>query len=303
MPVGTQPALVLLHMEGCSGSTFLSAMAEDMLACTAGWRAFTDSEQRCRGEEYLKRTCNSWLSQLQRVRRNTLTAKEWRAALLKMDAVARQQNATLLINSDLRSGSGPTMQALLPTVLELRVPLAHVARENVLDRFVCAVRDCFPTRSPGSYAVCSGKRSELCFQRRSAPLQSCPLHQAHLNASDVASHLGMMERMRLADHKWLVDRGLTTAARPISSERLLAVQYSDDEVAASGVSEWLELLRTFGVAGATHATVDACARRYRASRAPPSVQSGTIHNDAEVRLALCGEPLRRHLRPPCSQLA
>jgi len=294
----------------------------------------------------------SWLEYVKYFSLNSTTlswkgpsAAEWRVVFAKMRSDALAARASLLINSDFHSGSMMAMEAGHDFFAETQMPFVHV-RRNVLDHLVCLVRDCGascfvrdcfnePGKAHGLLAKrnaylplaetcehgeagcehprCEGKRSALCFARRSSAADLCPTgYKAFLESKTLPARLASFESRAAEDGKRLEPFLSFGSRRIFSYERLASFQYpaeasGQEHTFNSSVAEWHTLLLALGAAHASHADVAGCLRGSRGSRSSPSPHADVIHNEAEVRDVLCSPGMAprfgRFLRPPCATTA
>jgi hypothetical protein len=169
--------------------------------------------------------------------------------------------------------------------ISLGARIVYMKRANLLDRLVCAVRDCFLAGLGPHYPVFSdGSRAELCFSRRhSTETTLAYFPDVHSVVADVREY----ERQNEAEERRV--RSLWTrsdsSVETVTYEALSAFEYGDMQTSAS---EWFRLLRSLGVVFRSVASVAAALEMtlYANSRPPPGTQAHVIYNWMAVRDAV-----------------
>lgn len=279
----------LVHSRGCSGSTFVGRVLFKLLELTVP--EVTPAGGSCRNATHCHATCEmcqgtSWES-LSAERncflRNALAERRQDAgelAVQRTNAAVNRCNRTWFV----KAGSHTLSDGMLQELRRLRAFTVWMERENVLDRMVCEVRDCFYPTSFSFAVFPNGSRADLCFSRRRNA--SVKTMATLYTPSLVASLRRKLQSNR--DELARVRRTWPAVAR-VSYERLAAFEYAAyPHALATSAREWSELLAALGVdAGG----VDAVAAALRASglartRHQVGVHSEVVHNFAAVKRVL-----------------
>merc|ERR1712157_507541 len=117
-------------------------------------------------------------------------------------------------------------------------------RNNVLDRYVCNVRDCWA--HDGSYSVdLSGKKTDLCFQRRKSEVKT----KAFLDTTRLPSRLRELIDIKTKTLNRLQEHGVTLGSQQVFSFDLLYGYENQKSGPAlfKSVRAWQKLMKCFGV--------------------------------------------------------
>ena len=114
-------------------------------------------------------------------------------------------------------------------------------RSNVLDRYICTVRDCFRSSDKEYPVTVDGKRTKLCFKRR----RSNTTVKAVLDPSRLTEKLKEMRGYPWKAAKLLKKNGFKVPPA-FSYETLFGFQSNCSMLGTSAV-EWQRLLKIFGV--------------------------------------------------------
>ena len=300
---------LVIYSKGCSGSSSIIKTLTTLLRClNVSIALFGDHES-------LKPEKNSFYIAMQgRVSKNTHLNREWPIArtaaltqnaslrgwplvIAAMDAYAASRNTTFLIKGEPEPGTAGGGQIY---VGRKRGRFSFAYRNNVLDRTVCNIRDCFPTvgeRRSLQYPTLDGNRSNVCFARRKHNVSG--VYQAHLDAPHLVQSLKGMQKHHEAEVEY-VRKGTGYKGTPQSMETLMQFTQSQAEGTASKLNAssfaWSTILTDFKVPHNIS--------RVRACLAPkvgtfsPGSQRKAIHNWEEVASVLGKHPgLQNMLRP------
>lgn len=167
----------------------------------------------------------------------------------------RERNQTFVFKSILHRDMKDTTSKSLKKLGTLAV---YVTRKNALDHLVCMVRDCFWTNEKYGYPVESnGKKSNLCFKRRSAGegggykamlrvIEECPHH----NRSHLQENIEYTEELKSSGYEELRKAGYKGPR--LSSEDLLAFEVRGGGSLQTSLTEWKKLLKAWGVTPNEH---------------------------------------------------
>lgn len=167
-----------------------------------------------------------------------------------------------------------------------------VVRENVLDLLICHIRDCFGTGTPQplGYPVfaANGSKADLCFGRRNAGEGGRTKAYIHPQASG-----GLVEYLHgRARHV----KTFKAQFGPITSESLLAFEYTDDRrTFAASMAAWCLLAGRFVGSSLDCGIVEDMFRPHISSRSI-SYHEDVIDNFEEVFETLRGAGLGGYIR-------
>jgi len=296
------PRLLVLLMEGCSGSTFVTQTASQLLEC-AGTKVVAA------GELMKPRSANGWWNDYH----------NWSLALEVMHRDAGEFGKAFIINTDIKSGSSPAAE-WWPTIRNLGGRIVEGHRRNRLDMMLCMIRDCFGLGPRMGYLLDEhGNRSNLCFARRgnsstAANRVHLDLHQLQRPSMRKWSDDGIMNNAAAAEGKEEATQPLqlhAEALAPLGVQNMAAATYEDlaafqypgadssDELMRSLVA-WQKLMAAWGV---THFTgksatfrLRECLRRKLGTYKRPPASAEMIDNYKQALPVLARLGLTKHLR-------
>jgi len=275
---GAPPPLLVVLMEGCSGSTFVIGHSKSVAECL-GYKAYPSKY------ELFKEDKNRWYKQAE------ADGGGWTEALNAMAQDASRGNATIVINADFWSGSDIS-PLLTDSMHDLDTPFVVAYRRNVLDLAICNVRDCFHPGKTLGYPTYDGEQSDLCFNRRFADIDQAK-YKAHLDVDKLVPFMLEKEAESQAAAPRLERYGYTGGGaggriQVVDYESLASLQYPD--VRESGqyttsVDAWERLLRTWRLPF-TREKLEACLEPYVGTYHPPRPHATVVDNIEEVAHAL-----------------
>ena len=197
--------------------------------------------------------------------------------------VVRTQHAMEARNLTWVSNPPPLSSESASAFLSLGARIVYLKRENVLDRTVCTVRDCFPEGKLLGFPVYSdGQRANLCFERR---LSNVTTLATFSNPTHLVQHLRELisssrDELALVRSWW---KG--TAVEAVTYEALMAFEHGDMLTSAS---EWFRLLRSLDYEFPSVASVATALKNtgLSDSRQAPGTHAHVIHNFLAVRDAV-----------------
>ena len=153
-------APLLVFSEGCSGSSSLGRMISRLL--------------RMEGIHTYNLPATDWDWEVCHKDKNQFYNKhEGMATAMKQLVRAAQQNETTLVIkcevyllTKMLSSGGNDDHNVLEALKGLGTRAILFWRSNVLDRYICTVRDCFRSSDKEYPVTVDGKRTKLCFKRR-----------------------------------------------------------------------------------------------------------------------------------------
>jgi hypothetical protein len=110
----------------------------------------------------------------------------------------------------------------------------HLQRENVIDREICKVRDCFDS-THGFQCNANGTRTTTCFGRRSDEKQK------YYACLSIESAIHKMTSEYRANDKYSEELGV------FKSNELLSFQYAGPENRATSIKSWVRLMTFLGI--------------------------------------------------------
>jgi len=197
----------------------------------------------------------------------------------------RDKNQTWVFKSILHRDMKETMKKDLKKMGTLGV---YVTRRNPLDQLVCMIRDCFLNNEKYGYPVKhSGKKSNLCFSRRSKKLKDQALlrtreltgdpHHPH-NRSHLEENLQFMDELVSSGYTAFLKGGYK--GPKIWYEDIMAFEKGGEANLQLSLKQWHDLLHAWGVTPST-----AELRKYLhhyAHKWHQEKQQAAIHNYKEV---------------------
>mmetsp|Transcript_110962 Transcript_110962/g.312844 ORF Transcript_110962/g.312844 Transcript_110962/m.312844 type:complete len:350 (+) Transcript_110962:84-1133(+) len=190
-----------------------------------------------------------------------------------------------------------TNEGMVSNLMMLNAYHVHVWR-NVLDEAICMVRDC--SKDQLGYPVDkSGKRSEMCFERRKDN-STADEYKARMTVSRVPSWINeTLMRHRQFPETLAQMYGISNVTS-IMLEDLTAFEWAPEDAAmrtagraywchdvACSVRAWCKLLKAWGVKRPdTHVVLQYLREHGLGSRGPPGSHTTVIENAAEVKAAL-----------------
>jgi len=218
----SSPAPMLVVSAGCSASSYLGSMIAGFLTA----KGITSTPPTLRWEAFKP------------VNNPFYTPKAGMTHAIKNLAMeAARANKTLLVKCE-----PPRLRfAMLSVLKQLKFKAIYYERNNVLDRLVCNVRDCFSTTST-SYPVLasSGKKTDLCFQRRYSNVTT----KAFLDTRTLAKQL---RSLRFWMPKYMKKKAFGCKEWPVFNfDTLYGYEYSESKFGTSVIA-WQRLMKCFGV--------------------------------------------------------
>ena len=182
------------------------------------------------------------------------------------------------------------MEAAAEALHELSPHSVVLFRDNLLDRFVCHVRDCFGSHpNSESYAVFpNGSVANLCFKRRRTP----DVHtMAHIGVNELRRYFQKEARAQSR----MVDNAIRIMGQrhieSVSTESLMGFETERlPEALQTSIDAWMTVLRSWGICG-NRTTIRGVLLPNWGQR-PPSPHEHTIFNAEEVRRSLTPQEQR-----------
>ena len=229
----------LFYAPGCSGSSASGGIAKRILhrlgVKTLGGGGKDKNACNPSSEKYLSGAWETFKAQKNcfEAHNRILKAASKEAIRLTAEAV-RKRDAVWFANPP------PLDQHTAAVLVEHHSKIVSMSRQNVLDRLICNVRDCFDTKHGQSIDLATGKPSRLCFGRR----KSSKTIVAHLYVKSLVKTLknAMTANERQAG---MIRRfGFHTVAST-SYEALTAFEYDSANLNQS-INAWDYVLRSWG---------------------------------------------------------
>jgi len=185
---------------------------------------------------------------------------------------------------------------------DINPSLVHMYRRNILDRYICTIRDCFDTgfqnRHPEkqSYPVdaTTGEETDLCYQRR---FRKDVAVKAVLNVETLAKRFQEFEQGGRSDNaksRELFKKDYASVA----TEDLEAFEFSDSiEALDKSVQTWIEVFQSWGVTPDVPKIGKYLEEHPERGNRPLKPHSETVYNAEQVRNALETNPdLKKYLQ-------
>ena len=286
-PLEARGAPLLINARGCSGSTITMSIANELLArlgvkaISGGWSSW--AREHHFSNHNTSGICaaqiNSFNSSVEsfKIKKNCF----FTAALEHNPETAQRAFVEQTAEAISRAGgtwvANPTFHwaqsNMTAAVVALGGRVVSMARANVLERFACQVRDCFPgaVEIGQSIDATTGMSSKLCFERRQNKNGTIEI-KADIYVKDLVARL----RQALLDQR--KDRGMLTSmgfvgVQSLTYEALTAFEHGDLQRSAL---EWAKVFASWGLARRVPlAWVEAALRdsEYNGSRSAPSAAS------------------------------
>ena len=196
-----------------------------------------------------------------------------------MEALKMENQHAIENNEVLAFKTFPTRPIIVEGLKEMGAKFAQLQRGNVLDYFVCRIRDCFKTHRSKGHAVFAnnGTHADYCFTRRYDKEVKV---MAYVKPEVVVNTIHNNQKQIQADHK-AVEHVLSPSATQ-TYEDLFALKYSSDEgVFQSSVTAWTSLLRSM-VDNIDKDIVASVLRPMKGTSTPPLPHNELIYNYNEV---------------------
>ena len=180
---------------------------------------------------------------------------------------------------------------VLNSLNQLGTKFAYTYRSNVLDRAICASRDCFTKGRLGHPVHANGTEADACFNRRQHSSDDILL----ANFSDTRALIAQMEEWEIKDERTKNHyKSLYDPAKALAYEDLFRFEYTDSEyIFKQSVEAWCAFLQTFGDIKVP--TVERVLLAYRNSRPPRSPYEETIYNFDDVKKTFEGSKFNDYL--------
>ena len=283
-PLEAWGAPLLINAQGCSGSSITMRIANELLA-RLGVKAISGGWSTSGGEHHFSNhntsgTCAAQIhSSVESFKRNKncffTAAHEHNPETAQRVFV--EQTAEAISRAGGTWVANPTFHwaqsNMTAAVVALGGRVVSMARANVLERFACQVRDCFPgaVEIGQSIDATTGMSSKLCFERRQNKNGTIEI-KADIYVKDLVARL----RQALLDQR--EDRGMLTSmgfvgVQSVTYEALTAFEHGDLQRSAL---EWAKVFASWGLARRVPlAWVEAALRdsEYNGSRSAPSAAS------------------------------
>lgn len=274
----------LVVEQGCSGSTAISKFIREIITAH-GLQRFNV------GSEFLnvkrKKYKNKIYSEL--VNKSEYANSTREEILLASVEIAKKeaegQGQLFFFKAQVKYAEGEFRERLD----EIGVTYAGVYRDNVLDRCICATRDCFADSAGYPVFASNGTRTDLCFARRKFEVPIL----AHLENPELehclTKSLSQAERIKWQDFP------------SVSQESLFEFEYTEsDEAFDRSIMVWMKLLGPF----LSHALDERIVRRtlkeYRGSRPPPKPHKELVSNYWNLVKEIKGTKWNKYLRKECN---
>jgi len=267
----------------CSGSSAIVKFTKVILE-SHGYDVFHGSEPLLRPEQKNVFYVNARTSLHQRFNREPTRNEILSESLVLYNQKSFQTNRILLI----KANSIPKL--VIDTLKTMGARFAFTYRSNVLDRAVCAVRDCFLKGDPiGCQVFSNGTRADMCFNRRHIDEKL----MANFDTDKLHSYMEYKERQN-EDRIGMFTRSFSPSTFA-AYEDLFKFEYSrSEETLKESVHAWTDLLQSFGDINKT--TVEAALMPYWDTRPKNQPHSTVIFNIEEVKGSLLESPFETFLR-------
>lgn len=180
----------------------------------------------------------------------------------------------------------PFSVKMMSEMKKLRAFTAWVERENVLDRMICEVRDCFYPLSLSFPVFKNGTRAKLCFQRRKT---TQPATLAHLHVSSLVKMLN--KRLRANEDELRQVESVWPRIERLAYEELERFQHDGDFERSA--ASWTSLLTVLGVEVDGTTAVERALRStaFGKLRRLPTRHRDVVHNfdDVEREIRASGD--------------
>ena len=230
----------LLYAPRCSGSTASGRIARQILhrlgVKTLGGGVKDKDRGACNpsSEQYLNGAWETFRAQKNCFEQKNRKGSASEEAIRLTAEAIRKRDAVWFANPP------PLDRHTAAVLVEHHSKIVSMSRQNVLDRLICNVRDCFDTKHGQSIDLATRKPSRLCFGRR----QSNDTIVAHLNVDRLVKKLkeALIANERQAG--MIRAFGFHTVAST-SYEALTAFEYDSANLNQS-INAWDYVLRSWG---------------------------------------------------------
>ena len=267
----------------CSGSSATVKFTKVILEAH-GYDVFHGSEPLLRPEQKNSFYDDARTSLKQSFNREPTRNEILSESLFLYNQKAFQTNRILLIKAN------HIPKQVKDTLENMGARFAFTYRSNVLDRAVCAARDCFLKEDPiGRQVFLNGTTADMCFNRRHIDEKL----MANFDTDKLHSYMEDKERQN-EDRIDMFTRSFSPS-KFAAYEDLFEFEYSrSEETLKKSVHAWADLLQSFG--DINKATVEAALIPYWNTRPKKPSHSTVIYNIEEVKGSLLESPLEMYLR-------
>jgi hypothetical protein len=265
----------------CSGSSATMKFAKVILEAH-GYLVFHGSEPLLRPNQK-----NSFYKEGRANLNNRNITKPTRDEILSESLILYNQKA-VRNNKILLIKANHIPMEVMNTLKKMRSKFAITVRSNILDRAVCAVRDCFSKNDPiGHQVFRNGTAAEVCFKRRHTT------EKVMADFNDTEKLLSYMhDKEKQNDKRIEMFTKKFAHSKYAAYEDLFMFEYSHTkEIFQISVKAWTDMLQSFG--DIEEHIVKAALMPFRDTRQKPS-HSSVIYNAEEIKNLLQGTPFQSY---------
>ncbi len=272
--------LVLVSEGGCLGSTAINHFIEKMINAHGLQRYDKVRFDYINGKKFQKK--NPIFHELfNRTEYNYLTRTE-----MLFDSVEKAKNDAaregklFYFKAQEKYGQHKKLRERMD---QIGVAFAGIYRHNVLDRCICATKDCFADAAGYPVFASNRTRTDLCFARRKLRVPTL----AHLENPEPCFQRSLNLQNSIRSHDFPA----------VSEETLFEFEYTDsDEAFHRSAMAWVKLLRPLLSAALDYSKVRKVLEQHRYSRPPPKPHRDMVSNYDYLVKEIEGTKWEKYLR-------